>query len=168
MTLQAIAHDIIPASMRDIGKGIYHLAKGDAREDECQKLIAGAIRVSTAALTIITMIAVTPLIPPLLSLITVTVINTSLYIFDRETSTLLAGTLCAASGLSTCATGVSLVSRGFFEGAADLLFGSLNIGIGWFLSRVPRDITIGHKGLLADKIDNFSCDWGSRLHRKLA
>ena len=64
MNLQTIGHHVFPASFRDIGTGVYHLAKGNATEAQCRKLGAGALRVSVAALAAIAIIASFALLPP--------------------------------------------------------------------------------------------------------
>jgi len=175
MTLQTIAHYTFPASIRDIGTGIYHLAKKDATEEQCQKMVTGAIRVATAVLTALTAIAAIALLPAPLGELTALVVLIPMRFLDLETGTLLLGTIGIASGLASCASGIVHLARGLFaegawnlfaEGAWNLFAGTLFTGASWFVTRIPKDISFGFRGLFADKIDGLGDDWGSKLYEK--
>lgn len=139
MDLQTIAHYTFPASARDIGTGVYHLAKGNATEEQCQKLVAGAIRVTIAALAAISLVAASVLLPPPLNLLGSLIIVIPL---DAETATLLRGTTGIVSGLRECALGISAIAQGIHSGPPKLLLGTLETGFYWLITRMPRDIQI--------------------------
>ncbi|CCB90935.1 putative uncharacterized protein [Waddlia chondrophila 2032/99] len=167
MDLQTIAHYTFPASARDIGTGVYHLAKGNATEEQCQKLVAGAIRVTIAALAAISLVAASVLLPSPLNLLGSLIIVIPLRIVDAETATLLSGTTGIVSGLRECALGISAIAQGIHSGPPKLLLGTLKTGFSWFITRMPRDIQIS-RGLFAEDIDDFAKSWGSQLYLKLA
>lgn len=168
MTIQSIAHHVVPASIRDIGTGIYHLAKKDATEEQCQKLVAGAIRVAAAAAIVLTTIAANALLPvPLGFLVSIVVIIPTRFM-DMETWGLVVGGNLIASGLGSVAMGIGMLARGIFaEGSFELIFGTAITGLGWLATRLPRDITVSGSEILKEKIDDFAYDWGLRLYYRL-
>lgn len=169
MTLQSIAHHVVPASLRDIGTGVYHLAKRDATEEHCQKLVTGAIRVALAASTALAVIAATALLPEGLGFFVGFVINLGSYCSDTETSFLTVGSLMTVTGMSGVALSANLIAQKLFvPGVIGLIFGSAITGGGWFVTRIPKDIEFDSGfDVLKDKIDNLGDDWGSQLHHSV-
>lgn len=166
MTIQSIAHHVVPASLRDVGTGLYHLAKKDATEEQCQKLVTGAIRVTVAVQLALLTIAATALLPPPLGLIISAIIIIVPRFLDTETSTLALGGQMIGLGLASVATGVSLLARGLFgEAALELIIGSARTGLGWLATRMPKDIKVSGFDVLKERIDDLGDEWGSQLHQ---
>ena len=177
MSLQSIAHYVVPASICDIGSGINHLAKKDATEEQCQKLVAGAIRVSIFALTVLAAIAAIVILPAPIVEFTAHVVCIPIYFLDKETGILLWGTI----GPVNCVLGIVQLAKGLFaKGASDLLAGtSLTVAsllatmvtkieteAAKFATEVPKDTSFRFPGVFADKIDGLGVDWGSKLYEK--
>jgi hypothetical protein len=164
-----VAHTLIPASLRDIGTGAFHLINRDASQEDCTKLTAGAIRVAGVAATILAISAIALVFPPSVAQIGIVLVVGAVYVIDTETFSLFGGSAIATLGLFCLASSVSLVTKGLFaSGATSGIIGALMTASGWYMTRFPRDISLNHSpNLLSDKIDDLSESLGTDLYLAL-
>ncbi len=173
MSLSSVAHAIFPAAFRDIGSGLYHLAKRDATEKQCQKLVSATLRVITAAA--IALAALSSLYyvnSEILGTLSILAINITAYILDPETCYLAKAATLTTMGVCSLALAINLAVHSFYGiGAIVGAIGSAFIGFGYCASRYPRDqslFTSKETGVLTHLIDKGSFKVGNELFYRLA
>lgn len=141
MNLSSVAHAVFPAALRDIGSGLYHIAKRDANDEQYQKLTSATLRVTAAAAVALALLASMWLVDnTVLSLVSGFAIITTSLALDPETCFLASAASTTINGVILLAVGVNLAVHSLYGAGA--LWGVLGVGfisIGHRFSRLPRD-----------------------------
>jgi hypothetical protein len=137
--IDKITRFIIPIPLYDVGAGIYHIFKKDVTQEQCEKIVLGAVRIAAVAAIILTGAVLAIYSANLVGLALCGAIWIS-YFLDQQTGTFLLSSLSMSMGILGLVAIISNIAKGILENLGILIMGQFTyIGssglinwLGWY------------------------------------
>jgi hypothetical protein len=162
--IDKITRFIIPTPLYDVGAGIYHIFKKDVTQEQCEKIVSGAVRIAAVAAIILTgAVLVISGSADLIGLALCGALGVS-YFLDQQTYVFLLTSLSMSMGTLGLGVIISNIAKGIFENLGLLIMGQLLFTGG---SGLMNLLMYEEGGLFGKEINERCKIWSIDLYLRL-